>query len=78
LSDTIQIDAECIEVEQRDAIFGRSGNGDIARLDRAARNQLRDEAGFLFDCSLQCSMHAGLIDHAILNQALGQATQAGS
>ena len=66
-----QVDAQRIQVEQRHAVFGRRGNGNVARLDGAARDQLRHEAGFLFGGGLQRSMHAGFIDDAVLHQPLG-------
>jgi len=72
----LQVEAEGVEVEQRHAVFGRGGNGNVARLDRATGDQLRDEAGFLLARGLQRSMHAGFVHHPILDQALWQTAQA--
>ena len=71
----LEVDRQRIEIEQRDAVFGGGRDRDVARLGGAADHQLRDEAGFALRGRLQRSMHARLIDHAILHQPLGQAAQ---
>ena len=43
--DGVQVDVVRVEVEQRNAEFGRSGDGDVTRLGGAGGDELGDEAG---------------------------------
>ncbi len=59
-----------IQIEQRHAVLGGGRNRDVARLGRPLQDQLGDEAGFPLGGRLQCSMHAGFVDDAVLYQPL--------
>ena len=67
-----------IEVVQRHAEFGGSGDGDVTRLGGAGGDELGDEAGLAVFGGLQGREHGGFFDHAILHEALRQAAEPGS
>jgi hypothetical protein len=76
--DRIEVDAHGIDIEQWYSVLDRRRNRDVARFGGATGDQLCHEAGFLLRRCLQRSMHARFVDHAVLNQALRQAAEAGA
>ena len=74
--DGLEVHAQRRQVKQRHAVFGGSRVGDVAGGGGAGGDQLGDKAGALLFGGGERLVHAGLVDHAILNQALRQAAQA--
>ena len=74
--DDVEVDVVRVEVVERHAEFGGSGDGDVARLGGAGGDELGDETGFAIFGRLQRGEHGGFFDHAILHETLRQAAEA--
>ncbi len=70
--DRVQVEADRVQVQQRDAELVRCGNGDLASVGRAAVHQLGDDADPPLLRGGHGFHHGGLVDEAILDQALRQ------
>ncbi len=74
-SEHFEIRHDRIHVEQRDAEFVRGGNRDIARGRDFVGNQVGHEAQALFLRLAYRIMHCNIVQQAVLDEALGEATE---
>jgi hypothetical protein len=72
------IDRERVEVKERHPELGGGGDGDIAGVGRAARDELRDDAHLALARRVERFEHGSLFHHPVLHEALWKAAEPGA
>ncbi len=74
----VHVDLQRVEVEQRHAELGGGGDGNVTGAGGPGAHQLGDEVRLLLPGGVQGGPGIGLGHDPVLDQALGQAGQAGA